>query len=1471
MKWSEITKDSRYKSANADEQFGIKEDWYSSNIKTNPRYTPEQDPMIREDIFGKDRVAFAEGKYTTVSDIKRKQKAREAAEWASKEINSMFPQSVVEQSPGAPIVWAVEQIERPFGGLRAIGAGNAFLEGFKNPREQPSFVDSAAKSEFATRMGVDQNDVEGQMWVNGLAGWALDLGSMHLIFNVAPKVVGNVTGKALGMYTNAQGKAIEGFKSVVRSELEAAGMSKKAASDGANVLTWKAWNKAKMMQKTPGNIAKTTKLFTDNKGKLGEWVKAQASGLKTKATSQGFTPEVFKRIKETGARSSFGKLIEGQILAKEAVPLHPAQAGKEAMEAIAPNIAKRILVGGTPSDPVVAAQGLVDAQTKAPASSKFELTKPPKGTTYTKAGKEIPPKYYEDLTKVEKAKYIQATKKATVAIAKRKFPFKATSMGKTVTVLGPADRFEPYKSALKGKAEDPTQLMTTSKGKKSIRMASQLTDTATGELLIPKHPPFKEKRGFEKVFTEAQSIAKIKQAHLDFLNKKNAIPPKPIPPETLDDFPALASEVLDKPQMHSPESVAKAKSIKSQPLPEFKVEAPEQTYDFGTWYNIEYQTPTGARETMMNGDTINSIVSDLQSGKVPKDSMGTDIYKINKTFGMRGRKAQLNLEPFEDAIRKLMDETKVTATDVAGGAEYMAQQISHHVKKYGTPFMIGQKYPKFKPVYMGVQNAVDYKAELFFEGARILDPNKLRSLPQVSKNKIVDVLKLGNSSEVGRYFHPEELAVKFGFNPKEIAGYNAFKRTYDYGLNIEVKSRALTADLEEATPDQQSILKENIKEQLARRGGYVSQSRGQGKWAVYSPPEIEAGEVVAEGKAKFFNLYDKKSEALKVQKELGEGATVYMRSKLGTEVYKNLTMADLESLIEASDVDTSSSVVNEMRNTLRKRTFGSHWIKRENIPGYKWDFDNVLESAINYLEGSSNKLSRITGRRAAETAFKDNVKGMTPEIRAYSRDFINGFYNSGSIGFRAFNRTIYAYKLAFKLSWLAQNLTQPIATTYPTLAKYFTGTDVERVFGTSYGMATRYLGHRIGKGAHGLSTDLISKLNKLHRQGVLGDQLTRFQLGARNLSKQEFDKWIGLFGRLGEGVNRTHAAICGYRTATEKLGLTDKQQVIEFMKEFVYKTQFAYGKQNLPLVITGAGNMRNMLRTMYTFKSYIVNYLQMMNGQMPWRGAPARQSLRTVGTLLAQAGMKGLPFAALISYAYKKMTGRTMDTDAREAMLEAGVPNKVIDVSMHGAYSTLGIDASNLIGVGDAVPTMGSTAQKVGGAGVGWTLQMSKALWHLKRGEYGRAMENASPDALRNVLKATRYAQEGVRKVSGELITTPSKLDVALQGIGFTSIDISKAYLAKEAKTTLLQGTKEKSAFVHQKLAEAMANGDEKKQSELHAMVRKYNETAPPERQISINFQSIMSNLYKRHGIKSIPVKLRQRYMEIEKIYGTNK
>ena len=963
---------------------------------------------------------------------------------------------------------------------------------------------------------------------------------------------------------------------------------------------------------------------------------------------------------------------------------------------------------------------------------------------------------------------------------------------------------------------------------------------------------------------KTQRLNTIKAAHLNFLNKKNAIPPKPIPPEVLSINPSVASDVLDKPQMHPPETVAKAKSIKGQPVPEFKSE-PAQVYDTGTWYNIEYQTPAGARETIMSGETINKIASDLASGISPKDSMGTEIFKINNTFGMRGRKAQLNLEPFEDAMRKLMEETKATATDVAGGAEVMAQALSHHAKKFGTPFMIGQKYPKFKPVYMGVQNAVDYKAELFFEGARILDPNKLRALPDASKTKLVNVLKLGNSPEVARYFNPGELRVKFGFNQAEIEAYNAFKRTYDYGLNVEVKSRSLTANFEGATADEQSILKENIKEQLALRGGYVSQSRGEGKWAVYSVPEAEGK------KAKFFNLFDKKSEAVKVQKELGEGAFIYQRSKLGTDIHKNLTMVDLENLIEASDVDTTSSVVNDMRNTLRRRTFSSHWIERKNVPGYKWEFNNVLESAINYLEGASNKLARITGRHSSEVAFRENVKEMTPEIRAYSRDYIDGFYNSGSIGFRAFNRAIYTYKLAFKLSWLAQNLTQPIATTYPALAQYYKGADIERVFGTSYGMASRYLMARLGKGAHGLSNDLLSKLNKLHRQGVLGDQLTRFQLGVKSLSKQNFDKAIGFFGRLGEGVNRTHAAITGYRIATEKLGLTDKQQVVEFMKEFVYKTQFAYGKQNLPLLITGAGNMRNILRTMYTFKSYVVNYLQLVNSQMPWRGAPARQTVRALGALTAQAGLKGLPFASLIALAYKKMLGRTLDTDLREAMVEAGIPNKVIDITMHGAYSTLGIDASNLIGVGDAVPTYGGTAQQVGGAAVGFGAQMVKASWHLSRGEYGRAMENASPDALRNIIKATRYAQEGVRKVSGELITTPSRLDIELQRMGFTPIGISKAYLAKEAKTTLLTTNRERSAFIHQKLAKAMTEQNPEKLKKIYEMVAKYNESVPREKQVNINMQSIMSNIMKRHGATSIPNKMRLRFQQIDKIYDVNK
>ena len=173
---------------------------------------------------------------------------------------------------------------------------------------------------------------------------------------------------------------------------------------------------------------------------------------------------------------------------------------------------------------------------------------------------------------------------------------------------------------------------------------------------------------------------------------------------------------------------------------------------------------------------------------------------------------------------------------------------------------------------------------------------------------------------------------------------------------------------------------------------------------------------------------------------------MYLKRGLDREVYRHLTLADLESLIEAADIDAKTPEIEALRTELRKRTFSAHWIHRQDVPGYEWNFPNILDSAVDYLEGAANKLTRIVGRTRAEAAFRDSVSKMTPEIRAYARDFIDGYYNTGSIGYRALNRLVYSWKLAFKLPWLGQNLTQPLSTTYPAMSQYFKGMDTEKTF-----------------------------------------------------------------------------------------------------------------------------------------------------------------------------------------------------------------------------------------------------------------------------------------------------------------------------------------------------------------------------------------------------------------------------------------
>jgi hypothetical protein len=232
--------------------------------------------------------------------------------------------------------------------------------------------------------------------------------------------------------------------------------------------------------------------------------------------------------------------------------------------------------------------------------------------------------------------------------------------------------------------------------------------------------------------------------------------------------------------------------------------------------------------------------------------------------------------------------------------------------------------------------------------------------------------------------------------------------------------------------------------------------------------------------------------------------------------------------------------------------------------------------------------------------------------------------------------------------------------------------------------------------------------------------------------------------------------------------------------------------------------------------------------------------------------------------AYKKLFGHSMDNDLRETMEEMHVPDKAVDLLLHGSYSITGVDASSMVGLADFGGYDGGIFERIAGAPYSQAKKYYRAMELLKGGEWRQAVESASPAVLRNLLKAERIGREGLRSASGELLLNPSKQDVILQGLGFTPLSFSKKYAERDAKFTLQETQHNQSVEYNQKISRALAA---KNQGEVSRLIIEANRKG-----IRINRTSIMENLKKARGIESRPSRRNIReFRAIKERYGSDR
>jgi len=115
-----------------------------------------------------------------------------------------------------------------------------------------------------------------------------------------------------------------------------------------------------------------------------------------------------------------------------------------------------------------------------------------------------------EYSKEEKAAYKAIFDAAKNELSQRPYPFEASAYGgEKLIVLGPVDRFEPYKTANKGKSEDSSQLLVVdTQGRRTIRMAGQLKDPDTQRFLIPR---IKKANSNRRISTQFERFFRARQ------------------------------------------------------------------------------------------------------------------------------------------------------------------------------------------------------------------------------------------------------------------------------------------------------------------------------------------------------------------------------------------------------------------------------------------------------------------------------------------------------------------------------------------------------------------------------------------------------------------------------------------------------------------------------------------------------------------------------------------------------------------------------------------------------------------------------------------------------------------------------------------------------------------------------------------------------------------------------------------------
>lgn len=393
--------------------------------------------------------------------------------------------------------------------------------------------------------------------------------------------------------------------------------------------------------------------------------------------------------------------------------------------------------------------------------------------------------------------------------------------------------------------------------------------------------------------------------------------------------------------------------------------------------------------------------------------------------------------------------------------------------------------------------------------------------------------------------------------------------------------------------------------------------------------------------------------------------------------------------------------------------------------------------------------------------------------------------------------------------------------------------------------------------------DYIDMLETLKKHSIID---LSFIAELRDIADGVDKAWTGkvldasrIMAHLTEVNNRIVTALASYELA-RNTGL-EHTDAIDFAKQAVSTTQFNYSAGNKPRLFQSGGPLGAASPLLFQFLQYpqhmyalLVKEMQaaVQGGVVEKR--VARKTLAGIfATHLAAGGIIGAtlqPLKWAIGLAIA-----TFDEDDDEAttvlsgekfettMREVGADLFGVEfgrLMTKGLPAAAGYDLSQRMSLGTMYQTdfktdtpealLGSIVSNFGGATLGLGVSAMSGLRHFAEGNTSKALESVLPKAVKDIMRAYRYADEGVTTRRGVELLKPSDMTPAelfMQGLGFQATKINEQYEADTVARTIERTAEKQKELLSLKFVNADSAEERKAVMED---VAEYNKRHPEKR-----------------------------------------